>query len=553
VHNGNMKIEIENSEGIADKTFINVTSGHVQVGEDPVDFSVSVRNPVSSVDFAGHARGRFTLDNLKQFVTLEPGTSVSGTMDADLDFSGYKAAIEKSEYDKITTKGNVDLHHVKYISKEYPTGVNIIKTSLAFNGNDVTLNALSGNYLKTNFTADCVLNNLMGYALKNQTLSGTLNLTADKMNLNEWIGEDTATATTPQSTPFAVPANVNFLVNAKMDRVRYDKVIYNHINGSLIVSDETVKLQNVNTEALDGVINFNGSYSTKASKTQPDIALTYDVKNIDVQKAFYSFNTVQKLMPIGQFLAGKLSSQLAITGKLNGDMMPDFSSLTGNGNLLLLQGILKKFAPLEKLANTLQIDDLKEVSVKDIKNYIEFANGKVLVKPFAIKVKDIEMLIGGTHGFDQSLDYVVQMKLPRKYLGARGNELVNNLVTQASNKGMPVTVGDVVNLNVTMRGSLNDPTIKTDLRESAGDATAQLEQQAVAFAKARVDSAKHSVADTVSMVKQQVASSLKQEATKQLFGSKDSTDTKSSLVETKKNAESTIKNTLSGFLKKKKH
>ena len=77
----------------------------------------------------------------------------------------------------------------------------------------------------------------------------------------------------------------------------------------------------------------------------------------------------------------------AMTGKLNGDMMPDFSSLTGNGNLLLLQGILKKFAPLEKLANTLQIDELKEVSVKDIKNYIEFANGKVLVKPFSVKVK----------------------------------------------------------------------------------------------------------------------------------------------------------------------
>jgi hypothetical protein len=144
--------------------------------------------------------------------------------------------------------------------------------------------------------------------------------------------------------------------------------------------------------------------------------------------------------------------------------------------------------------------------------------------------------------------------LPRKYLGARGNELINSLVTQASNKGMPITVGDVVNLNVTMRGSLSDPTIKTDLKESAGDVTAQLEQQAVAFAKARVDSAKHSVADTVSMIKQEVASNLKQQVAKQLFGTKDSTtDTKSSVEETKKKAESSIKNTLSGFLKKKKH
>jgi len=320
----------------------------------------------------------------------------------------------------------------------------------------------------------------------------------------------------------------------------------------LIVNAETVKMQNVRTEALDGVINFSGSYSTKTDKKQPDIALSYDVQNIDVQKAFYSFNTVQKLMPIGQFLAGKLSSQLAMAGKLNGDMMPDFSSLTGNGNLLLLHGILKKFAPLEKLANTLQIDELKEVSVKDIKNYIEFANGKVLVKPFSIKVKDIEMLIGGTHGFDQSLDYLVQMKLPRKYLGTHGNALVNNLVTQASNKGVPITVGDMVNLKITMRGNLNDPTIKTDLKESTGDATAELSQQAVDFAKAKVDSTKRVVRDSVSVIKKEVAANLKQEAIKQLFASNDSTASKPSVDETKKKAESTIKNTLGSLLKKKK-
>ena len=38
------------------------------------------------------------------------------------------------------------------------------------------------------------------------------------------------------------------------------------------------------------------------------------------------------------------------------------------------------------------------------------------------------MLIGGTHGFDQSLDYLVQMKLPASISqGTQGSALVNNL------------------------------------------------------------------------------------------------------------------------------
>jgi hypothetical protein len=57
----------------------------------------------------------------------------------------------------------------------------------------------------------------------------------------------------------------------------------------------------------------------------------------------------------------------------------------------LIEGVLKKFTPVEKLAQTLNIKQLEAISLKDVKNYIQFNNGKVLVKPFKLKVKDIDM------------------------------------------------------------------------------------------------------------------------------------------------------------------
>ncbi len=75
--------------------------------------------------------------------------------------------------------------------------------------------------------------------------------------------------TTSSSEPFLVPANINFTINAKADQVKYDKVDYKNINGVLVLNDQTVKLQNVKTEALDGTIAFNGSYSTKTNKKEP--------------------------------------------------------------------------------------------------------------------------------------------------------------------------------------------------------------------------------------------------------------------------------------------
>jgi len=69
---------------------------------------------------------------------------------------------------------------------------------MSFNPKNVTLSELVGEYLKTNFNADGVINNLLAYALKNQPLDGSLNIKADQMNLNDWMGSmpaDTASAT----------------------------------------------------------------------------------------------------------------------------------------------------------------------------------------------------------------------------------------------------------------------------------------------------------------------------------------------------------------------
>lgn len=557
VKNGNIKATLTNNGGIADKTTINISSGHIEVGNDPVDFSLQVTNPVSTANFNGAAKGRFTLDNIKQFTSLEPGTSLSGILNADLKFAGNKTIISKGEYDKLNISGVTSLSNVKYITKDYPTGISISTVAAAFNPSNVTISNFAGNYLGSNFSGNGTLNNLISFAVKNDPLSGNINATVDKMNLNDWMGteENAATETssagaaTP-SSPFLVPANMSISLNAAAGQVTYDKVNYNNINGSLILANETIKLQNVKANALDGSILINGSYSTKNNKAKPDITLSYNIDDVDLQKAFLSFNTVQAIMPIGKFLSGKLNSALTLTGDLKGNMMPDLESLTGKGNVLLIEGVLKKFAPLEKIATLLQIDRLKSISVKDIKNYFEFANGKVLVKPFKVNVEDIQMEIGGKHGFDQSIDYIIGMKVPRKYLGSQGNNLINGLVTKATSKGIPLNIGDMVDLNIKVGGSISSPSIQIDLEQVVGDAVKDLEQQAVDFAKEKIDSVKDKIKDSINTVTSRLKDSLKQKLKDQIFG-KDTNNQGNMPPDTaKKNEGAVIKKTLKDILNK---
>ncbi|MEP7252239.1 MAG: AsmA-like C-terminal region-containing protein [Ginsengibacter sp.] len=553
LQNGNMKIQINNSGGIADNTSVNISEGHIEVGKDPLDFTLQLHHPMSSIDFSGTAKGKFTLDNIKQFTQLEAGTSISGLFNADLSFDGNKTAIDKKEFDKIMLSGTAGLNNLKYISKELPTGITIATTQLAFNPKNVTLSKLEGNYLHTNFSATGVLDNLIGYAMEQQPLYGSLSVNADKMNLNEWMGtmEETPTDTATSSAPFEVPSGIDFTINAKASEVTYDKVNYNNVNGILILKDQTVTLQDVKTEALGGAIAFNAYYSTKADKKNPGIALSYDVKDVSIQKAFLAFNTIQKIMPIAQFLTGTVSSKLAMNGKLKSTMMPDLSTLIGNGNFLLTAASLQNFAPLDKIASTLQIDEMKSMTLKDVKTYIEFANGTVLVKPFNVKVKDIDMQVAGTHGFDKTIDYIVEMKVPRKYLGSAGNNLINNLTAQASSRGLEIKPSETVNLNLRLGGTLTSPSIKTDLKETAGDAVKEMQQQVTDFAKAKADTLKQTVKDTLNSIKKEAVNGLKENIKSQIFGNKDSTTT-TGPDSTKSKTEQKLKNTLNGLFNKKK-
>jgi hypothetical protein len=561
IQNTNARINFESPDALADHAVIQIPAAHIEIGKDMVDLTLLLKTLASDPYFDGSAKGSFNLGNVAQFYKFEPGTSLAGNLNANVSVKGKKSSIDKSQYDAIQTAGTIQATNVSYKSKDYPDGVNLKNTLLTFNPKNVTVNDLSGNFQGTNFNANGSFDNLIGYALKNETLAGVLNVSADKVDLNKLMGTSTTPAPAPAAKkdtvaaapaaagePFAVPKNINLTLNAKAGDVKYDKVDYKNIAGTIAVKDETVSMKDVKMEALDGTIALGGTYSTKVNKKKPDISLNYDIQNLDIQKTFLAYNTVQKLMPIGQFISGKLTSKLTMNGKLGETMMPDLSSLTANGSLLLLQGVLNKFAPLEKLASTLDITNLKEITLKDVKSYFDIADGKVFVKPFNVKVQDVDMEIGGKHGLDQSIDYVINMKVPREKLGSKANLLVNNLAAQANSKGIPVKLSDVVNFKVNLGGSITSPTVKTDLAGAGNSLADDMKDQAKELIEAKKAAAK----DSLQSVKNQAVQAGKDYLTKTLLGQKDSTATKDSAQKNpKQQLEEKGKSILKGLFNKK--
>jgi hypothetical protein len=550
----NFKAVVDNNDGQADNTIVDISNGHLAMDNEPFDFRLLVIKPVTNMYVDAAARGKIDLSQLANYIKLDKGTAITGLMDADVNIKGTVKAIENKQYNDFYAAGTIDVNDLNYTSVDYPTGIKINTLHTVFTPTKIDVANLSGQYMRSDFTGGGQINNLLSYLLSGKPLSADLSINADKVNLDDWIGVSADTTSKGSAgTPFVVPANLDINLNTKVAELHYDKIDIQNLAGTLQLEDETVKLNNVNGNALDGTIKINGSYSTKESKTKPAIAMSYDVAQVDIQKTFYAFNTSQKLMPIGKYLAGKLTSVLSANGKLGDGMSIDMSTISGNGNLFLIEGFLSKFAPLDKIATVLNVKQLEQISLKDVKTFFEFSNGKLLVKPFTVKVKDIVMEIGGLQGFDESLNYAINLKLPRALMGAQGNQLVNNLFAAVHAKGVPLKASDVVNLKLAMGGTIRNPTIKVDLKQTGETLADQMKDQVKDFAQAKIDSAKNAAKDTLNAIKKQLGDAAKEELRKKLLGIKDTVAVKDStpVKNPQDKTKESIKGLFDNLLKKK--
>jgi AsmA-like C-terminal region len=185
-------------------------------------------------------------------------------------------------------------------------------------------------------------------------------------------------------------------------------------------------------------------------------------------------------------------------------MTTDLQTLHGEGNVQLLAGSLKDFGPMDKLSQSLDIVELKDIPLKDVKAEFSFQNGKVVVTPFLVHAKDIDMEIAGTHGFDQSLEYGINLKVPRNQLGSKGSTFVKNVVVQAADKGIPVKLKDAVSMNVKMGGTINSPDVKTDMDAVVDNAETDLKKEVNEFVNAKLDSAKEQLRNHSASAKKQM-------------------------------------------------
>ena len=498
IQNLNLASTVTNTTGNTDDTRIVVDRFNMLLDGEPLQGRVTIQN-IDKPAFDAQVKGVLDLTKLTKIFPLEDMT-VTGRINADVATKGKMADIDAGNYANVTSSGTMQVNNLTYVSKDMPQGMKVNQAQVVFNNEKINVQQLNGAVGKSDIRVNGTISNYMGYLFsESQPLRGTMNLTSNHFDVNEWMVDEYSGQPTnsPTEGVVEVPANIDFTLNSTLNEVVYSNLKLNNVRGTVVLRDRIARLDDVAFNTLGGNFVTTGSYNTQ-NLQHPLFSFGLNIKNLDFKSAYNAFNTIKTLAPISRLLDGQFSTDFNFSGELGKDMLPIFSTLTGKGVVEVIKAVVTNMQVLDKISEITNFNEIRNLVVENKNFGAEIVGGNLVVKPFDINVRDVKMTVGGTNNINGNIAYVTALDVPTGKVGNALNAKLTSLTGLSNIKGT-----DRVTLNVNIGGTLTNPKVAL----AGGGAKAQAKEVVQNVVQAKLDDAK----GKLEVKKQQVQDSVRAE------------------------------------------
>lgn len=477
-----IKLAVTNNNGQLNNTTINLSKFHMDVVGDAFDAKLIANNIMKDPYIDSWLKGKINLNNLNKITPLENGMSFSGVIIADVTAIGKVSDIEKQNYESFNASGEILAQDLTYKSKDLPQGFNLSQAHLRFSPKLVSLKSFDAQIGNTDMKISGELSNFFSYMFNNGILNGKFNLNSNKIDANQFISsEPKGSPQTPEDTSSLlapeIPANIDFEFNSNIKQLLYSNIDITNFTGGLKVQNQKLLFNNVILNTLGSSIKMDGFYET-TSPNKPSIKIDLGINNLDIQKAFKTFNTIKKLAPIAENIFGTFSTSLSLSSTLDKHLNPNYSTLFVNGILTIPNAEIKDVKLFNNIADVLKNDKYRSVGLRNVSIAYKVENGRIYTEPFDVYLAGKIMNLSGYTGINQTIDYKGLIDIKRSELGAVNTALETALAAINDKTGSSIKMDENVNVALNIQGTFSEPKITTNLANIGKQQANSLKNQA---------------------------------------------------------------------------
>jgi len=379
------------------------------------------------------AIGTVDLDLVSKVYPFE-NTTLAGLIQGNIESSGRYSDFEKRRYERLPTSGAITLTNIMYDAPDLPASLHLSSGAATFTPEIIRLERLTGTIGRSDFNLKGQLNNYMEYIFReNGIVQGQMDLNSNTLDINEWLSGRSGTPDTlgraeePLQAP-EIPKNIDFEFDSFVKMVYYDNLTLQNTRGNLVVRNGILDMSNLTFDMLGGQVRMNGIYDS-SNPTKPLFEYKMNVKALSIPSVFQSFNTVQVFAPMAQQVNGDFSSDFSLSGALQQDLVPDYTSLNGSGVIKISEAFVKESKLAIGIANLTQVNlSAQDLSLKDVVMQASLKEGRAYVQPFDIMMGEYKASVSGSIGADGTLDYRVATDIDAGAIGQNVNSIINSFL-----------------------------------------------------------------------------------------------------------------------------
>lgn len=350
-------------------------------------------------------------DEIQEIFQIDTVDIMEGFAKSQIQYSG--------SYEELRSFNFRDL-----FTKDYTVSVELSEGILKFKNHPLILNKISGNidlnrtlytdslYFKVNsndFLIKGRISKLFEFFNEKEIFNINARLYSRKLNLDE-LALLFKTENSDNTEGFQFPEKIALQLRLNIENFEVGKFYATEIKGNLNYKPKMFSLHEVSFNSMNGNVKAGGVIIQKYNndflvRTQSRL------KNINMNKLFYSFNNFGQTFISNQNLEGNLNGDVYFSSEFSNKIEVYNHSVSSEGDITITDGELNNFEPMMGLSRFIDIDELKNIKFSTIKNSITIKDEQIIIPQMDIESSALNLTASGVHHFKSEYEYHVNMLL----------------------------------------------------------------------------------------------------------------------------------------------
>jgi len=182
------------------------------------------------------------------------------------------------------------------------------------------------------------------------------------------------------------------------------------ITGDLFYKPGILTVNHFSGSTMKGSVIAKGSLELN-NETNYIVRCNSVINNVEIKDVFTSFNNFGQDFLQDRHIKGDLSGSIDFYGEFDKNFKISLPSILTDGDLVIRNGELIGFEPMEKLSKFINLEELSHIHFSDLKNEIYISKSKVIIPQMEINSSAINLTGSGIHGFDNYYNDKIKLSL----------------------------------------------------------------------------------------------------------------------------------------------